>query len=522
MRKLFEFVGRRSFISLLLLGLALLFGADVAMAMAEVDETGATGDDKGLKTDLTGTAASGTQVREGDLADPELDTFIAKFRPYMFPLDTDVRREAKQVSVKGYEVEHYASGSSILDCETTAAVTNTEKSAAVVLPVSADNRKMFAEGTTVSVPEVAGYLADGTTKRGSLMLVVTEKTKTTVTVEALNGPVNAGSTYVPDIPSGSKLIVCANACSESQMIVDPENYQPRPKLVYLQKKIVNIVLTDHFKEIVKKIPFFEQDVKDNALYNFRRKSARTFWIGVQTKRKVEVGGNMGEEFVYTSEGVLRQVQSMYGISSEVTYEDLIGICKMQFTTYSVSNEANVYCGKNFMEKLLNIDFTKHKDIEFKANSVLGIDIKAFKTTFGTLNFKYDPTLDDVGYADYAIVLDIKNASRYVKEDGRDQNVDMKKGAGENREATRDIHTQIDCLALKGFNSIMVGRSEDLLNLAGNDKSVVATSVTELPANPSAGQIVFLTAENGGWAANSLLQYNGVTGKWEEYSGVILG
>ena len=99
---------------------------------------------------------------------------------------------------------------------------------------------------------------------------------------------------------------------------------------------------------------------------------------------------------------------------------------------------------------------------------------------------------------------------------------MKKGAGENREATRDIHTQIDCLALKGFNSIMVGRSEDLLNLAGNDKSVVATSVTELPANPSAGQIVFLTAENGGWAANSLLQYNGVTGKWEEYSGVILG
>mgnify|MGYP000258278404 FL=1 len=513
MRKLFEFVGRRSFISLLLLGLAVLFGADVAMAMAEVDETGATGDDKGLKTDLTGTAASGTQVREGDLADPELDTFIAKFRPYMFPLDTDVRREAKQVSVKGYEVEHYASGSSILDCETTAAVTNTEKSSAVVLPVSAENRKMFAEGTTVSVPEVAGYLADGTTKRGSLMLVVTEKTKTTVTVEALN---------VPDIPSGSKLIVCANACSESQMIVDPENYQPRPKLVYLQKKIVNIVLTDHFKEIVKKIPFFEQDVKDNALYNFRRKSARTFWIGVQTKRKVEVGGNMGEEFVYTSEGVLRQVQSMYGISSEVTYEDLIGICKMQFTTYSVSNEANVYCGKNFMEKLLNIDFTKHKDIEFKANSVLGIDIKAFKTTFGTLNFKYDPTLDDVGYADYAIVLDIKNASRYVKEDGRDQNVDMKKGAGENREATRDIHTQIDCLALKGFNSIMVGRSEDLLNLAGNDKSVVATSVTELPANPSAGQIVFLTAENGGWAANSLLQYNGVTGKWEEYSGVILG
>lgn len=58
MRKVFEFVGKQSFVSLLLLVLAVLFGADAAMAMAAVDETGATVDDKGIKTDLTGTAAS--------------------------------------------------------------------------------------------------------------------------------------------------------------------------------------------------------------------------------------------------------------------------------------------------------------------------------------------------------------------------------------------------------------------------------------------------------------------------------
>jgi hypothetical protein len=43
-----------------------------------------------------------------------------------------------------------------------------------------------------------------------------------------------------------------------------------------------------------------------------------------------------------------------------------------------------------------------------------------------------PTLDDVGYSEFAFVIDIKNAVRYVKVDNKEQHVDMKKGAGENR------------------------------------------------------------------------------------------
>jgi hypothetical protein len=522
MKNIFTFLksNRVGFVSLLLLVFALACGASFDIAMA-ADTTGALADDKGIASDLPGTVASAGQIREGELAEPEVDGLIAKFRPYKFPLDTDIRKEARQSSATGYEIEHYASGSSILDCVTNAALAKTASNTAS-LPVASTNYSMFPKYATIVVPEVAGYNAAGNAVDGSLMLFVTASSDSGVTVEAVNPVDESGTKKIPAIPSGSKLIVCANACSESQMIVAPENYQPRPKTVYLQKKITNIVLTDHWKEIAKKVPFVVEDVRDNALYNHRRKCARTAWIGRQYKVKKQVSDTMGEEYIYFSEGVIRQVQSLYAYLDKVSYEELIAICKMQFTEYSVNNQANVYCGKNFMERLLNIDFTKHKDITFTANTVLGVDIKAFKTTFGTLNFKWDPTLDDVGYSDFACVLDIQNAVRYVKVDNKEQHVDMKKGAGENREATRDIYSQIDCIALKGFNSILIGPSNAII--PASDKTVNstwATSVSVLPTeNLTDGMKVYLTTAIGAFPAGSILYWDLASESWKEYSGIV--
>jgi len=501
-----------SFLSIILCSLAMLFGADASLAMA--DTTGATADEKGITSDLTGTVASATQIREGELAQDEIDEYIAKFRPFLFPLETDIRKMAKQVPVKGYEIDHYASGASLLSCSTNAGLSKTASNTAT-LPVSSTNAKMFPQWSTILVPDVQGG-------DGQLMLRVDAVNGTTVTVSALNPIVETNTAKIPAIPSGSTLLVCANACTESQMQVKPENYQPRPSKVYLQKKITNIVITDHWKEIAKKVPFVLEDVKDNALYNHRRKAARTAWVGFQYRDKVDAGTNMGEEYVYYSSGVLRQFQSMYGIGNELTFADLIALTKMQFTDYSMNNEAEAYCGKNFMEKLLNIDFTKHKDVSFTSNLVMGVDIKAFKTTFGTLNFKWDPTLDDTGFSDFCLIADIKNAVRYVMVDDKQQHVDMKKGAGENREAARDIYTQIDAIALKGYNSILVGPSSKILGGAGRSvASGFATSASSLPASDLVdGMVVYLTADASGFKKGSLVTYNLATTSWTLYSGEV--
>ena len=512
-------------VSVLLAALAAIFGGAIVMAMA--DNTGAIADDKGLNTDLTGTVASGTQIREGELAEPEVDEYIAKFRPYRFPLDTDVRTQMRKCTVKGYEVEHYQSGSARLETKLQTAITNnSDKAETVNLTPTTGTIRMIPKYATIEVPGVSGYAEDGTTESGSLMLFVTAKTEGNayVTVMALNGPIYDGSMYVPNIPANSDLIICANMCSESQMQVAPENYQPRPRLVYLQKKIVNIVMTDHFKEIIKKVPFFEDDLRDNALYNFRRKNARSLWVGVKKKLKMDVGNNMGEEFFYSSEGILRQVTMSYTtVDDQIKFEDLIALAKMQHTAYSASDESNVYCGKDFMSNLLNIDFTKHKDIEFTSATDMGIDIRSFKCTFGKLNFKYDPTLDDIGYKNKAVVLDVKNAVRYIKVDDKAQTVDMKKGAGETREASRDIHTQIDAVALRGYNSIIVNIGEDSDAKTVFQPLILAVSSATLPTtNLTNGMLVYLTAavDDGTYdfAAGTIVVYNTSTTSWSEYTG----
>lgn len=513
--------------SVLLFGLAMLFGADAAMAMAldtnTADEkTGATVDEAGLKTNLAGTAASGTQIREGDLAEPEIDEYISKFRPYKFALDTDLRTKAKQVKVKGYEVEHYASGSTPLNGTIYAQVA---KGGTVELTagthISKDDLKMLAPYSTLCLPNVMGYDEAGTTQEGALMLEVLERRANSVVLGPINGPIESGEMKVPVITAGNEFMVCANACSESQMQVAPENYQPRPKTVYLQKKIVNMVMTDHFKEIVKKVPFYEQDLKDDALYNFRRKSSRTLWVGKQRRVKRLISDTMGEEFVYTSEGILRQITNMFAMNDTLSFADLVAICKMQFTDYSVSNEAEVYCGKDFMEKLLNIDFTKHKDISFTAHQDIGVDIRSFNSTWGRLNFKHEQALDDLGYSGAAVVIDMKSSTRYIKEEDKTQMVDMKKGAGETREATREIHTQIDCLALHGHNSILVGPTELLFKFKDASKATILTTKASLEGfTPTDGMVVYLTADAGGFAKGSLVQYSSLTKTWTEYTGEI--
>lgn len=516
---------RLDFLGLCLFLLAVAFGADAGIAMAMADTSAVADpipDDKGKNTQLPGDPASGGALRDGDLVDPDLDTSIAKFRPYLWPLDTDIRLNAQQQEVKGYEVEHYSSGATVLDFKLTSAISNsTAHAESVKLPVNANAVKTLGKDDTICFPDEKCYDEKGQENGTGLMLQVVEKSNSEIKVAAINGPLNEGEMYVPDIAAEAAFVICANALSESQMLCSPDNYQPRSQIVYLQKSACNIVITDHWKELAKKVDFVEQDIKDDALYNYRRKLARTRWLGDQRKVKRYQGETMKDEYVYFSRGVLRQVNSLYGLNDKIEFEDLIRLTKLQFTDYSASNTARAYCGKNFIEKLLNIDFTKHHDVEFTTEMTIGIDIRKFKTSFGTLEFVHDPTLNDIGYEDYCVILDIKNAKRYYKKN-KEYKIDMKKGVGDNREASRDIHIEAECLATKGYNSILVGPSDRLLGKAGTKATIKFTSSATIPTESlTDGMVVQLTAAVGGFNKGDVITYNAATKSWEYYSGEIL-
>ena len=500
--------------------LAVALGADSAFAMSvaadvvTTEPTEGTPDDKGLKTQLDGQAATATHATESKFEEEEIEQKIAVFRPYRFPLEYDIVKNAQQVAVKSYHPIHYRSGSNELEVTLKNAVTLTAGSTDFELAFSdvENGKDCLTAYSTVYVKDVMGYNEKGE-EDGCLCLFVTEVEKNKAYFYVLNGSSSKNIT----IDAGKTLTLGTTAAYEAQMVVEPDNYQPVAKEVYLQKKLSNIVMTDEWMEQAKKVPFIEKDIRQNALFNFKRKNARTHWLGKKARIKVKVD-NLGEQFVYFEEGVLRQIPMFYPYANgKMDFADLNAIAKMQFTDYSANNEARVYCGKNAIERLLNIDMTIHKEVSFEDVNEAGMTIRKWKNNFGTLEFVHDPTLDDIGYEDFFVVVDIKNAVRYVKRDQRTDKQDMKKGTGEVQEAQREIFSMIDCIALKGYNAILVGPSEKMGMVASlGALNNVYTRAEALPGSPKEGTIVLLTADNGGFSAGTIVIYK--NGSWAEFEG----
>ena len=503
--------------------LAVALGADSAFAMsvaAEVvttESTGAVADDKGLETQLNGTAATATHATESDFEEEEIEQKIAVFRPYRFPLEYDIIKNAQQVTVKSYHPYHYRSGSAVLTTKTGAeAVTVPANGGSFTINYSTNvsgATDCLTACSTVYVDGVKGFDENGV-ENGDLCLYITKNDGEKIYCVALNGKKDGTIT----IPKETKLIVGTTAGHESQMVVEPDNFQPEQKEVYLQKKLSNIVFTDEWLEQAKKVPFIEKDIRNNALFNFKRKNARTHWLGCKARIKVKVD-NLGEQFVYFEEGVLRQIPMFFPYANGVLrFEDLNAIAKMQFAKNSANNEARVYCGKNAIERLLNIDMTIHKEISFEDVNEAGMTIRKWKNNFGTLEFVHDPTLDDIGYEDFFVVVDIKNAVRYVKRDQRTDKQDMKKGTGTVQEAQREIFSTIDCIALKGYNAILVGPAEKMGMVPSLASTTLYKTADSLPSNPAEGTVVYLVAPYESYKAGCIYEFK--SGAWTLHEGDI--
>ena len=466
-------------------------------------------DERGLETQYNGVGASASQAENTDFLEDEYDRKVAQFRSHKFPLEHDLVMEARQVKVKTYNPKHFVSGSAELDFKLGAAVAVSGGQVTfnkTHVPESAWG--MLNEWSTAFITGIEGT-------DGALQLFVTEKTRNSITANVTNAKPGLST-----LPLGTEVNIAAYAAAESQMVVAPDNYQPVPKEVFLQKKLANIVLTKEWLNADKKADFAKSDMIDNALFNFKRKNARSHYLGSKHMETVAVGNNMADENVYYEEGVLRQVPMVYSYD-DLGYSDLINVNQMQFTRFSASDTARAYCGKYFIQDLLNIDMTVHRSYELKPGVRNGIIFQSWTDNFGTIEYVYDPCMDDIGFSHCALVIDIKNAVHYVKRAQTSTTLDMEKGQGsaEPREAERTVYSIIDCVALRGYNAILICPASEVNKAkALGGVTSVATEAAALPSSPSNGDIVILTADNGGFKAGSIVWYNGT--KWDYYEGEI--
>ncbi len=571
--KLFRFLTthKLDIVSILLVTIAALLGADCGFAMAIVEpveqapaanpsenldpisETNPGGrpadetpkaDEQGGKTQLQNKAATATDVRDAGLEAEDYDADVDNFRKFRFPSETYFARRCRPVKVNSYVHGHYRSGSSDLeaiytgDSVTITAGQNTEgkyvkNTQVLTLPVSAfDNPDCLTEFSTVAVNNVEGFRKDdegNEVSDGELVLFVLDHKDGSENVKfrVLNPPVNTSTPTTTTIASDSRFYVMATACSESQMHVASETYLPEKFDVFLQKKIVTCVITDEFDEQEKKITLKTRNVLANAEYNFKRKCARSHWNGTKARVDVYVPETGNREAVYFENGVLRQIPMLYTHGAELTDDDLLAMTTLMFTNNSMSDDATVFCGKKAMQRFIKLvnSADKYKDVGKVEVNDYGIKVRNYRDNFGAFEFVWDPTLDDLGYEEYMIVLDLYHATRPYKRNDSKTTRDMSK-TGEAREAKEHNLCRIDCIALNGFNAIIVCPSTVALqayNLGGieaNFQSVSALPTGSALTADAKSKKYYLTADDGNFKAGDVVEWDTELSGWVKFEGLI--
>ena len=454
--------------------------------------------------DLTGTQATATQIRDGGLEDAERESDIVVLRPHKVPLLSIMSKVSKKRSVTNYEVDHARVGGETMDGTTTQAISG---GATIKLTKSnfSGNLMVFRKYDLISIPSMGGYKPGSKTEHNGefLTLEVVERDKTGVTLQSINGPAavegQTGDEYdyqdVPDIPAGTYMLGMWNAMSETQLLVTPDNFQPRERKVYCQKHGWNVEFSEEFEVVKKKYPVKVANLLEDAMIKDGMRTERGYWLTPMAKRKRMNERGVVEDVFY-SEGLITQIPNFYAIGSTFMLSDLIAINKLQFTDFATSDRAFAFCGKNFIERLENIDPGKNREIHFENASQYDLTFRRFKDTFGTVNYIWDQTLDFMGMSEFAFVLDMDEAVHYLKESKRSRTNDNSKGAGDINLSKTHWEYSADALALKGYNSIIVGPENGMFNMQnqGIINYIISSNVLPDAAHSSVNMKIALTSD----------------------------
>ena len=402
---------------------------------------------------VSAAAAATGGIDAGNFIETDIDKELVRFNSDDTPL-MNLMLQAKRVKVSSPEVDHY-----MVDEPRSFVVTASQVAGNVsqtVLPLDTADQSLLRPCTTLLLPEVDGYDVSGAnpTPGRALMLYVASIDPTTnfPVVRAVNGMKDDSSDEIsklPSIPEGTRCVILSNSLSETQKTVDPEMIVPQPTRIYLQKRGMNQVVSDYFDSQRKHVPFTKAVLAEQAIANFKVCGNRTLWAGRPGKFKVNVEG-MGLQYVYCTEGVRWQFKRELQHEGKWTVEKIIALAKMFFTGEDVPKTALLLAGKNLLEQIQCIDYSRHPEIQIttKTNSA-GWTVTNFHTVFGDIEIKREPTLDRLGWSNSGALIGENRLVHYVysAEHSFSDRV-------EGQEATRNGILIWDALALKGSCHIM--------------------------------------------------------------------
>ena len=558
---------KMSVLSALLVAVAVLLGASSGFAMAVVDpvqeaaapnpseniepynsETNPGGrpageavvpDEQGNNTQLPNNPSSATNLRDAGLLADDYDEKTVEFRKFRFPEETIIARVCKPVKAKDYIHKHWVTGSTDLDAVYGGAdisiTYNSNNTTIAIAKSSIENYEILTEYSDVVVEGVRGYAKDEGGNQiadGELTLFVLNSEYdggSKVQFKVLNPPVVSGTTV--KIEANALFHVLATACAESQMHVQSDAFIPVDEECFLQKKIETVVVTDRFEESETKMSWKTRNQLASAKENFKRKCARSHWNGRKYRHQEFVKETGGREDIFHEKGLLRQIPMLYTHGAEMNDDDFLALTSLMFTLNATNDHAYAFCGKKELQRIIKYanSSVKHKDVGKVEVNRFGIKIRNYEDNFGTLEFIWSQTLDDLGYTDFMAILDLENAERPYLVNEKKTERDMSK-TGEAREAKEYNLVRIDCVDLKGHNAVLACPSTVAATKTAQLGGIGAEfhAVSALPSgsgHPTATEKTykyFLTADDdtAGFKQYDIVEWDSDLSTWKLFEGIV--
>ncbi|MDE7349980.1 MAG: hypothetical protein K2N25_02845 [Muribaculaceae bacterium] len=472
----------------------------------------------GQAATVTALANATGGLNAGNFVEPDIDQQLFSFNSDDTPL-MNLMLRAKRVKVNSPEVDHFMIDEPKSTLTTTADVGG--GTAQAIIPVRPGEENLPRQYTTLLVKGVDGYDESGKNPTPGKYLMVFVVGHDAASGCPIVRPVNGRKmsaddevSLMPAIPEGTKLVLLANSLYETQKEVDPDLIVPQPTRIYLQKRGMNQVVSDYFESQRKRTPFSKAVVAEQAIANFKVRGNRTLWAGRAGKFQVNVP-NLGMQTVYSTEGIRWQFKRELQHTGRWTVEKIIALAKMFFTGEDVPKTALLLAGKDLLEQIQCVDFSRHPEIQIttKTNSI-GWSVTNFHTVFGDIEIKREPTLDRLGWSHSGALIGEDRLVHYVYSAEHSFQDRM-----EGHEASRSGILIWDALALKGSCHIWIdGEGE-----AGGEGSECLRLWDDTDAPDAVEGIVYYLVNDcmtiSASAKSGTMWTNDGSG-WKEYSGEI--